>query len=143
MVMIAVPVLDDCSPLHIVVLQLDRVGRSLKELLSTIELIEKKGCDFVSITQGFDTRSITGKLLYSVLGAVAEFERNLLIERTNQGLAVAKAKGIKSGRRSSLNNEKIELAIELRKKGKTVKQICDTFNICKKTYYNQIYPKIN
>ena len=119
----------------IVVLQLDRLGRSLKELLSTIEMIEKKGCDFVSITQGFDTRSITGKLLYSVLGAVAEFERNLLIERTNQGLSTARDKGIKLGRKFKLNKKQQKLLYDLMKSDKTVDEICTMMNISKTTYY--------
>ena len=126
----------------IVVTQLDRLGRSLKELLGTIEQIEVKGCNFVSISQNFDTRTISGKLLYSILGAIAEFERSLLIERINQGITSAKQNGVKFGRKPVLSKDNLELAVELREQGKSINTICKAFNISRKTYYNRIYPHL-
>lgn len=120
----------------VVVTQLDRLGRSLRELLTMLEQWEQQGINFVAISQGLDTRTSTGKLIFSVLGAVAEFERNLIIERTNQGLAVARSKGVKLGRKSKLNPTQLQTAIELRRSGKTVKEICTIFGISKRTYYN-------
>ncbi len=72
---------------------------------------------------------------------MAEFERNLIIERTNQGLAVARSKGTQLGRKPKLNDIEINTAVELRQSGKTIKEICETFSITKGTYYNQIRPK--
>ena len=125
----------------IIVTQIDRLGRSLFQLLELMEKWEKNNINFVAINQGLDTRTSTGKLVFSILGAVAEFERNLIIERTNQGLAVAKNKGITLGRKPKLNDIEINAAIHLRQSGKTIKEICETFSITKGTYYNQIRPK--
>lgn len=119
----------------VVVTQLDRLGRSLKELLALIEQWEKQNINFVAINQGLDTRTSTGKLIFSILGAVAEFERNLLIERTNQGLTVARAKGKLLGRKPSLNYSQKEHLKELLISGKTNKQIAEILNISESTLY--------
>lgn len=126
----------------VVVTQLDRLGRSLRELLILIEQWEKDGINFISITQGLNTSTPAGKLIFSVLGAVAEFERNLIIERTNQGLAVARSKGIKLGRRYKLNDTQMKTAITLAQSGTSPKEICSLLNISKATYYNVIYPSV-
>lgn len=81
----------------IVVQKLDRLGRSLKDLLAIIDDLSKRNIEFVSLSEGFDTRTPAGKMVFSVIGAMAEFERNLIIDRVNDGIKNAKLKGTKSG----------------------------------------------
>ena len=80
--------------------KLDRLGRSLSHLLSIIEGLNQKGVDFASIQDGFDKSTASGKIVFSVIGAMVEYERNLIRERTMAGLAAARARGRKGGGRS-------------------------------------------
>jgi len=82
----------------VLVWKLDRLGRSLKHLLQITQEWNKKGIDFVCITQNIDTTNSTGKLVFHILGAIAEFERELISERTKEGLKTAALKGRKPGR---------------------------------------------
>ena len=75
----------------IVVWHLDRLGRSLKHLLQIIEELEERGSGFISLTEGYDTTAPAGKMLFQVIGAMSEFERNLIRERTKAGLEAARA----------------------------------------------------
>ena len=81
----------------LVIWKLDRLGRSLSHLLSIIEDLKQKGVDFASIQDGFDTSTASGKMVFSVIGAMAEYEKNLTRERTMAGLASARARGRKRG----------------------------------------------
>lgn len=119
----------------LVVVKLDRLGRSLKHLIETVELLKDRGVNFVSLTEGMDTNSSTGRLLFNIFGAIAEFERDLIIERTNAGIASAKKRGVHCGRPDKLNLEQQELLLQLRQQGKTVKEVCRLLNIGKATYY--------
>ena len=128
--------LDFLSPNDtVVVTQLDRLGRSLKQLLEVVEQIEGKGCDFVSLSQGFDTRTPSGKMIFSVMGAIAQFERDLIIERTNQGLDSARAKGVKLGRKYKLNPEQVALLNQLKGEGRSAKEISKLLGVSKATIY--------
>ena len=82
----------------VLVWKLDRLGRSLQHLLSVVHEWELKGIDFVCITQNIDTTNSPGKLVFHILGAIAEFERELISERTKEGLKTAALKGRKPGR---------------------------------------------
>lgn len=77
----------------IIVTKLDRIGRSLQHLLSLFDEFNKKGVQFIAVTQNIDTTTSTGKLQMQILGAFAEFERNLISERTKEGLKYAKNVG--------------------------------------------------
>jgi DNA invertase Pin-like site-specific DNA recombinase len=96
----------------LVVYKLDRLGRKTIELLALVEDLGKRGIDFVCTTQGLDTRTPLGKLMLGVLASFAEFERNTIVERTNGGLAAARAKGHFGGARPKLNAETIERLCE-------------------------------
>lgn len=122
----------------VVVVRLDRLGRSLKHLIETIEYFGKSGVNFVSIAEGFDTKTATGKLLFHVFGAFAEFERNLIIERTNAGINSAKIRGVQFGQPLKLNQPQQQLLIELRNNGKSPKEICRLLNISPATYYRYV-----
>ena len=94
----------------IVVWKLDRLARSLSQLLSTIEDLEERGIGFQSITEQIDTTTAGGKLVFSIFGAVAEFERNLTRERTIAGLEVARRQGRVGGRPASLDESDLKYA---------------------------------
>jgi DNA invertase Pin-like site-specific DNA recombinase len=95
----------------IMVWKLDRLGRSLQHLLQLIEEFKNKKIAFISLTEGFDTSTSQGKLFMQLLGSFAEFERNLIQERINAGLARARAEGKVLGRRFGSKDKKV------RKKG--------------------------
>jgi DNA invertase Pin-like site-specific DNA recombinase len=93
--------------------RLDRLGRSLQDLIAIVTGLEASGIAFVSVTENIDTSSATGKLMFHVFGALAEFERNLIKERTAAGLASARARGRVGGRKPVLNDKQKVLAKSL------------------------------
>ena len=94
------------------VVRLDRLGRSLNELLSTVEALKNKGIALLSLEEKIDTSSAAGELIFHVFGAIAHFERRLISERTKDGIAAARAKGKKPGRQP-LDQGKVDAAIKL------------------------------
>jgi DNA invertase Pin-like site-specific DNA recombinase len=120
----------------LVVWRLDRLGRSLKDLIEWVSFLENQGVGFQSLQEALDTITPSGKLTFHIFGALAEFERNLIRERTRAGLAAARARGRMGGRRKALNKEKRKLAVKLYKsKELPVKTICETMGISKPTLY--------
>src|SRR5260370_22444520 len=95
----------------VIVWKLDRLGRSLKDLIETLNLLKDQGVDFISLTEHIDTTTPGGKLIFHLMGALAEFERDLIRERTNAGLAAARARGRIGGRpRKRATNGKVAVA---------------------------------
>src|SRR4030042_5174745 len=109
--------------------RLDRLGRSLKHLILTLDELQSVGVGFVSYNENLDLTTSTGRLMFQLLGACAEFERNLIRERVKAGLANAKAKGAKLGRPSPEFDE--EELIRLRKSGLTIRGIAERLNLRK------------
>ena len=97
----------------IVVWRLDRLGRSLSHLITTIQDLEQRGIGFRSLTESIDTTTTGGRLVFHIFGALAEFERNLIRERTKAGLAAALQRGRVGGRPPSMTKEKIKAAAKL------------------------------
>ena len=123
----------------LVVWRLDRLGRSLKHLIELITELESQGIGFQSITEAIDTTSPGGTLVFHIFGALAEFERNLIRERTRAGLEAARARGRKGGRRYKLDARKRAMAVDLyRGKQHTVVEICDMVGITKPTLYSYV-----
>src|SRR5205085_12639061 len=111
----------------LVVWRLDRLGRSLKHLIETIGHLQERGIGFRSIQESIDTTTSGGKLIFHVFGALAEFERDLIRERTQAGLQAARARGRKGGRPRSLDATKLAQARSLhRDPGNTIAAICAT-----------------
>lgn len=104
----------------LVVWRLDRLGRSLKHLIDTVEKLKAKGVHFASLQESIDTSTAGGELIFHVMGALAQFERKLIIERTMAGLAAARARGRVGGRRRKLTDEKVLEARRLIEGGATV-----------------------
>src|SRR5262244_2937609 len=119
----------------LVVWRLDRLGRSLPHLIETVNALQKQGVAFQSITENIDTSNATGKLVFHIFGALAEFERNLIKERTMAGLSAARARG-RTGGRPPLDpySRKVEAAKKLyRDTSNSINEICRMLNISRAT----------
>jgi DNA invertase Pin-like site-specific DNA recombinase len=123
----------------IVVWRLDRFSRSLKDLIDMVALLETKGTGLKSLQESIDTTQSSGRLVFHIFAALAEFERNLIRERTQAGLVAARARGRKGGRPKVLDENKQVLAVKLYEEKKhTVEQICKMMGISKPTLYKYI-----
>ncbi len=126
----------------LVVWRLDRLGRSLKNLIQLISRLEEMKVGFQSLHESMDTTSSGGKLVFHIFGALAEFERNLIRERTQAGLAAARARGRKGGRPKVLNEQQRKLVVRLYNERKnTTKEICEMMKISRPTLYSYIRRK--
>lgn len=120
----------------LVVWRLDRLGRSLKDLIAWVGYLDEHQVGLRSLHEAIDTTTPTGKLTFHVFGALAEFERALIRDRTQAGLAAARARGRKGGRRPVLNADKRALAVRLYNERQTpVSRICTMMGISKPTLY--------
>lgn len=123
----------------IVVWRLDRLSRSLKDLIEMVNQLEERGVGLKSLHEAIDTSSSSGKLIFHIFGALAEFERNLIRERTQAGLQAARARGRFGGRPKSLSEDQQSVAVQLyHDKKHTVAQICKMLGISKPTLYKYI-----
>jgi len=95
----------------LVIWLLDRLGHSLRHLLEIINSLEEQGIGFKSLTENIDTTTSTDKLIFHIFGALSEFERNLIKERTTAGLMAARARGGQGGRPKALSTDKIKMAV--------------------------------
>jgi len=111
----------------LVVWKLDRLGRSLKHLIETITDLNKRHIGFQSITEHIDTTTSGGKLIFHIFGALAEFERDIIRERTKAGLQAARARGRNGGRPKALDPKKVAIAQALyQDKQNSIEDICQT-----------------
>jgi DNA invertase Pin-like site-specific DNA recombinase len=121
-----------------VVWRLDRLGRSLSHLIATMTDLEERGIGFKSLTENIDTTTSGGKLIFHIFGALAEFERNLIRERTTAGLTAARARGKRGGRPKALTAKQRTIALDLYEKRHPIADICRTLKISKATLYRAI-----
>jgi DNA invertase Pin-like site-specific DNA recombinase len=120
----------------LVVWRLDRLGRSLPHLIATMTDLEQRGIGFKSLTENIDTTTSGGKLIFHIFGALAEFERNLIRERTTAGLSAARARGRRGGRPKALTGKKLSIAQSLsNSKQNSIAEICQTLKISRATLY--------
>jgi len=123
----------------LVVWRLDRLGRSLSHLIETTTGLEQRGIGFKSLQEGIDTTTSGGKLVFHIFGALAEFERSLIRERTNAGLKAARARGRNGGRPKKLDARKLAVAESLLKDPKlTVKEVAEQVGIARSTLYTYL-----
>jgi len=126
----------------LVVWRLDRLGRSLPHLIETVRKLQERGIGFRSLQEQIDTTTSGGKLVFHVFGALAEFERDLIRERTHAGLAAARKRGRLFGRPKALSPRKVEQLRTLAKDQRTtVGGICETLGISRATYYRYLPEK--
>jgi DNA invertase Pin-like site-specific DNA recombinase len=123
----------------LVVWKLDRLGRSLKQLIETVENLQKRNVHLVSLTEDINTTTATGKLFFQFIAMLAEFERNLISERTKAGLEAARARGRVGGRpRVKSTDTKVQIAKQLHTSNTPIKTILKTLNIKKSTLYRYL-----
>ena len=125
----------------LVVWRLDRFGRSLRDLVARVGELEERGVGFRSLQEAIDTTSAAGKLVFHVFGALAEFERDLIRERTMAGLASARARGRSGGRPRAMDDEKVRLASRLMKDPEvSVGGVCRAVGVSSATLYRYVAP---
>lgn len=129
--------LDQLRPDDIVIVwKLDRLARSTQDLLELANLIKNAEASFCSLSEPWaDTASPSGKMILTVFAGIAEFERDLIRERTGAGRIAAKKRGVRFGRPEKMNEEQKLLAKRLLKEDKSVSEIAKTFNVHKATIY--------
>ncbi len=123
----------------LVVWRLDRLGRTLKHLIEIVTRLNEAGIGFKSITESIDTTTSGGKLIFHVFGALAEFERDLIRERTQAGLQAARARGRHGGHPRKLDQKQIVIAKALyADKSNAIKDICKTLRVSRATLYRAL-----
>lgn len=122
----------------LVVWKLDRLGRSLSHLIETVSALEKKGVGFLSLTEAIDTTTPGGRLIFHMFGALGEFERDLIRERSRAGLVAAAARGRKGGRKPVISPDLLARARALMSKGLTVREAAIRLKIGKTALYEAL-----
>jgi DNA invertase Pin-like site-specific DNA recombinase len=123
----------------LVVWRLDRLGRSLKDLIEIMSMFDERGIGLSSLQESIATTNNSGRLIFHLFGALAEFERHLIRERTTAGLVAARARGHKGGRPKALDPAKRQLAVKLyTDRQHTIVEICRLMGISKPTLYSYI-----
>lgn len=123
----------------IVVWKLDRLGRSVQHLIQTIKNLNEKKIGFKSLQENIDTTTSGGKLIFHIFSALAEFERDLIQERTRAGLKAARARGRLGGRPPLLRSNEVKKMVAYYDEQKlTVEEICKIFSISRPSFYNYL-----
>ena len=125
----------------VMVWKLDRLARSLKELINLVEILRVKKVNFTSIKDSIDTSTVQGRLLLNIFGSLAEFERDTIRERTKAGLSAAKARGRMGGKKKGLSPEakkKAETAVMLYKQKKSAVEIAGIIGVGRATVYRYL-----
>lgn len=123
---------------QIIVWRLDRLGRSVPHLIETVNGFQNRGVQFASLAESIDTQTANGKLIFTIFAAIAEFEKDLLSERTKAGLQAAKARGRTLGRPRKLSRAKVEHAKELLSEGRTKREVCHLLGVSPATLWRYI-----
>lgn len=119
------------------IVRLDRLGRSLAELLEAVKLLRERQIDLLSLEEKIDTSSAAGELIFHVFGAIAHFERRLISERTKDGIAAARAKGKQPGRQP-LDMKKVDAAMKLVGAGTSPVEAARQLNLGRSTIYREM-----
>lgn len=123
----------------LVVWRLDRLGRSLKQLIHLVETLDQRGIGLRSLQENIDTTTSGGRLVFHLFGALAEFERHVIRERTQAGLSAARVRGRQGGRPKRLSPHKRELLLRLHQERQhSIAEICQILGISKSTLYNYL-----
>src|SRR5271166_3665157 len=122
----------------LVIWKLDRLGRSLPNLIETVSQLEKHGVGLLSLTESIDTTTPGGRLIFHVFGALGQFERDLIRERTRAGLAAAAARGRRGGRKPSMTDEKLQRARVMVAQGLTVREAATRLKVGKTALYEAL-----
>lgn len=132
--------LSDCREGDtLVVWKLDRLGRSIRHLIDTVNLLQSKNIGFKSLQENIDTTTSGGKLIFHIFSALAEFERDIIRDRTKAGLSSARSRNRFGGRPKALNEKQIDLVKKLHAdEGNTITDICKLLSIKRSTLYKYL-----
>jgi len=122
----------------LIVWKLDRLGRSLRDLILLLDDLKHRGVKFRSVTEAIDTDTPTGRAMWMMIGLLAELERSLIIERTREGVRVARANGVKFGRKPKLTRQQIAHAARLIDEGQRREEVASLFQINRSTLYRAL-----
>ena len=117
----------------LIVWKLDRLGRSLRDLIALLDDLKARGVAFRSLTEAIDTATPTGRAMWQMVGILAELERLLIQERTKAGRAAAQARGVKMGRKPLLSVQQVAHAHKLREQGEKVRDVARLLNVSRRT----------
>ncbi len=127
----------------LVVWKLDRLGRSLKHLIETVAYLNDKGIGFKSLQDNIDTTTSGGKLMFHIFGALAEFEREIIRERTQAGLKAARKRGRLGGRPKVMDEKKLKVAMDMMDNVEnSVEEVCKTIGVSKTTLYRHLNSRL-
>ncbi|PHZ91448.1 DNA-invertase (plasmid) [Klebsiella variicola] len=122
----------------LVVWKLDRLGRSVRDLITLVSELQDKGIHFRSLTDSIDTSTPAGRFFFHVMSATAEMERELIVERTRAGLAAAREQGRVGGRRRVMTEDVVERCRRMLENGATRQQLADVTGVGVKTIYKYL-----
>ena len=123
--------------------KIDRLGRSLHDLIKLLDHLKAKGVAFKSLTEAVDTETPTGRAMWQMIGILAELERSLIKERTQAGRAAAIKRGVKMGRKRLLTDQQVAHAQKLLEQNESPKQVAKTLNVSTRTLYRVLSEKLN
>lgn len=122
----------------LIVWKLDRLGRSLRDLIAMLDDFKQQGIKFRSLTEAIDTETPTGRAMWQMIGVLAELERSLIAERTRAGLKAARARGVKVGRKPKLSAQQVAHARKLVETGEPVPQVAKLLSVDRATIYRAL-----
>ena len=122
----------------LVVWKLDRLGRSLPHLVALLEALRGRGVQFRSLTEGMDTTTPSGELLFNMVASLAQFERALIRERVNAGLAAARKRGRVGGRPRAISDEKMEMILSALAQGRSKAEVARAFEVSRATLHREM-----
>ena len=122
----------------VVITRLDRLGRSTKDLLEIAQDFEKRGIDLEVLEQPINTATPEGRLFFTMIAAFAQFELDLIVARTKDGLAAARARGRNGGRKPKMDGKKVEMARQMYEQGRTVVDIAAVLGVSRPTIYRAL-----
>jgi len=122
----------------LVVWKLDRLGRSLRDLIITLDGLDERGVRFQSLTESIDTETATGRAMWQMIGVLAELERSLIAERTRAGVRAAQRRGVKFGRKRKLSANQIAHARKLIEDGESRRYVAGLLNVGRVTLYRAL-----
>lgn len=122
----------------LIVWKLDRLGRSLRDLITLLDDLRAQDVKFQSLTEHIDTETAAGRAMWQMIGVLAELERSLITERTRAGMQAAKRRGVKFGHKPTLTRQQITHARQLRERGERVQDIADLFKVSRMTVYRSL-----
>jgi DNA invertase Pin-like site-specific DNA recombinase len=122
----------------LIVWKLDRLGRSLRDLITMLDDLKQRGVKFRSLTEAIDTETPTGRAMWQMIGVLAELERSLISERTRAGVSAAKRRGVKFGRKPKLSPQQIAHARKLIDEGQRRDDVATLLNVDRTTLYRAL-----